>query len=586
MNRRSDKWIAYLLVAVFAVLSLSCLGELVRKNDQVAILSGAIDLSRGHVQSWANYYQYDKCYVLYWVLAGVFKLTRSLSPVVVGNAFVCLFFWGALFFFVRRQPRVSRVALLACCCAPAILFNAVYVNSSVFASAFLLIAVVLLSGHGRSVGVAAGLSLFAATGSRIDIVLLLPFLIWHFMPASFFGARMFRWKKVWLIGLSALAALGLGLAQRETATIMVDPLFNLKVLAGYTAFGFGAMSLLYVAAMVVLLSAAVRVRGHRLFYLGGAIALLVPVLFYLGQLHTPRYFFRACEATLLFFCSRRGRVLFGAFGWRKPVRVITCAGCVLPLVLGLNLDDIRRPQLTLRNATCFPSGDGYYPMGAYLHFMTRLKRANREPIDHNQLVWAAVKSADLDFKAGPVPVLWSPMFGYFMLRASLENGVADCRGFSHWGEQSFYAETRTWMRADPKFGQEGMAALLDVPSTSVSEEAGGVEVRRFGAGESEWGNRVDFLNRIFSGNEYRIYGADQFSNLPAINGVFFSKSRKSLLSVLPNHAEIKDFCGFYYARVAVNEIKPGVEASSVMVATAVRPDWMSIQSFGGRNGTP
>lgn len=587
MNRRHDQWVAYLLVAVFAALSLSALGEWVRKNDQVAILSGAIDLSRGHLQAWSHYYQYDKCYVLYWLLAGLFKLMPAVSPIVLGNAGGCVLFWGALVWFVRSQAKPSVVALLAFCAAPAVLFNAVYVNSSVCASAFLLLAVALLNRRSRVALAGAGLALFAATGSRIDIVLLLPFLVWNYMPASFFGVRMFRWKKMWVMVGSVLAALGWGWMQRATPTVMIDPILNVKVLAGYTVFGFGAMVLLYFCAVVMCAGAAWRCPrwGRRLFYLGGAVALLLPVLFYAGQLHTPRYFFRVCEATLLFFCSRRGRVLFTALGWRKPMLALTSVGCITPLVLGLNVSELNHPKLTLRNATCVPSGDGYYPMGAYLDFMGRLRRAEHEPIDHNQLVWQAVQSAELDFSAEPIPVLWSPMFGYFMLRASLENGVAECRGLADWGARPFYAETRTWMRADPKFGQAELSDLLRLPSESASDDFEGIEVRRFGKGDTGWAVRTQFLNHLFQGNEYRLYAAESLVGQPwpSRRRVLFSKSRASLQWALDAGRVVRHaFGAYFYTEACPKDFDVVWNRSSVMAAVAVYPDWMSFQAYDAK----
>ncbi|MFC1468035.1 hypothetical protein ACFLQY_05060 [Verrucomicrobiota bacterium] len=414
--------------------------------------------------------------------------------------------------------------------------------------------------------------------------MLLPFLIWNFMPASFFGARMFRWKRLWVLLFFPLAALVLGLAQRETATVMTDPIFNLRVFAGYTVFGLGAMSLLYLCAVILTLVVVLRQSqwGKRLFYFGGAFAILLPLLFYVGQLHTPRYFFRVCEVALIFFCTRRGRVLLDSFSWRKPVMVLCCAGCLIPMVLGVDLDQISRPKLTFSNATCFPSGDGYYPMGSYLDFLFQMKNAEEEPIDHNQMIWRAVQTAELKFEDGPVPVLWSPMFGYFMLRASLEDGVAECKPLSHWAGKSFYAETRTWMRLDPKFGQVGRSELLRTLSEPVSRDLGGIEVRRFGRGDDGWAERTRFLNRLFAGNEYRVYNVDDFS-VDQLAGprrvVLFSKKIKSLQGVLSIDHEVGKLGAFYYALLDSREISVVDDGDHVMVAVAVFPDWMSVQAF-------
>ena len=289
---------------------------------------------------------------------------------------------------------------------------------------------------------------------------------------------------------------------------MFDDFFNLQVLIGYIVFGFGALFILYILAAALLISMSVKCRGftRKLFYIGGAVSILLPFVFYTWQLHSFRYFIRATEVALIFLCSRRARVLFGSLRWEKPILAITALGCIFPICLGFNIDEsVKKPKLTIFNPTYFPSSDGLYPMGSYLYFMMRLKNSVEYPIDHNQLVWNAINSANLDFENGPICILNSPMIAYFELKARLENG--EIKGFSEWSEcrGKFVTESRTWMRFDPKFDLGNYDGLLKIPSRSISDNFAGVEIREFGVGDFVWAKQTRFLSEIFKGNEYRIY---------------------------------------------------------------------------------
>ncbi len=522
---KKKRFWAFALFILVAAVSLFCLSDLVRKNDQVAILSGAIDLSRDRLQEWGNYYQYDKCYVVYWLLGGVFKMIPQVDPIALGNGFGCVLFFGAFGFWLKNQKQISTVALLGFLTAPALLFNTIYVNSSAFASAFLFIGLALFQKRSVLTNILAAVSLFGATGSRVDIVLIVPFLIWSIMPASFFGAKIFRWWRWIVLAIGPFFGLVLGFILRETKTPLLDPFFNSKMVLGYAVFGFGALALLYLVSALKVFTVSFKRKKiiQKLFYALGAVAILLPAVFYVGQLHTPRYFLRAAEIALLFCFSRRGQLLLNRLIFRRTIFSVTAIGCIIPIFVGINLGELNRPRLTVENVTYFPSGDGYYPMGSYAYFLGRLKTANENPIDHNQLVWKAVSNADLDFSK-PVPVLWTPMFGYFMLRASLENGVAECLPFSDLEGVEFYSETRTWMRIDPKFAQNEISALLDLPSKPVSESFFGVEVREFGVGDMKWSEQNRELAEFFGGSEYRIipshlFGDEKLHNLQKIGDI-------------------------------------------------------------------
>ena len=567
----------FLLLAV-AVFSLWCTGDLMRKNDQATILAGAYDLAQGRMQNPAAYYQYDKTYVLYWTCAAVLKfLPAGTSPVAAANISLALMFWSALTIFVMRfRKELSPLALLCFLSAPAVLLNTFYVNSSVLSSAFLLLSAVFLLQPGSRGGWPAAVFFALAVGSRADVILLLPLLLWLITPFSMVGSFLRGWRKNlktglagskhWKLLCAGIFALAAGRILCPGGGEAVDPFFNLKMVAGYTVFGFGAAGLLFALYSFHLSVRAAKGRGtfEKLYGLAGLFAFLLPVLFFIPQLHAPRYFWRGCEAVLLLAASARSPV------WNfRSAKVIITAAALVPLVLGVRLPALNQPQITASHATLFPSGDGFYPMGGTLPFMLRLRHADEYPVDHNQMVWNAVRQADFRFDGGhSIKVLRTPMFGYFMLAASLRGGFAAGIDDTELSKGCFYADSRSLMRDDPKTPLRSLDEILALPAHFVSPVADGVGVLEFGAGDNRWGRQTRLLNRLFAGNEYRVFSCAPVEHPPRMTVVFseqpFDGSRQD------------DQFGLYYSREWTSCQAPGF-----FYAASVLPAWMSLQAFSG-----
>jgi hypothetical protein len=72
---------------------------------------------------------------------------------------------------------------------------------------------------------------------------------------------------------------------------------------------------------------------------------------------------------------------------------------VVPWGIGVRMSDWTQGRVVVAHSTCYPSTDGFWPMGAYGSFFLRLARSCERPIDHNQEVWEAWTSLD----AGQLP---------------------------------------------------------------------------------------------------------------------------------------------------------------------------------------
>ncbi|QHI70204.1 hypothetical protein [Tichowtungia aerotolerans] len=576
MNRR----INFTLLIVFAAASLWCADGLMRKNDQAAILAGAVDLARGQIQPWSAYYQFDKTYVLYGVAGAILKAVPGADPVTAANIGLALIFWTSLAVFIARsRERLSPAVLLCVLASPAVLFNTSYVNSSVLSSAFLLLCGAFVFRTDRLSSWLAALFYFLAVGSRSDVILLLPLLLWLGTPIPESGN--FRewfsnlWKtdartslpfsNLWKLTVAGIGALILGPIFAGGAGMALDPFFNWKMVAGYTVFGFGAAGMLWGVQLVGLGRLVVKNRAvwPVLYGSAGLLALLIPVLFFLPQLHAPRYFWRGCEAVLLLSVTGRLPQLN-----RRWVAIFALAA-VLPLLVGVRLPQLNQPQLTVTSPTCFPSGDGFYPMGAYGSFLWRLHHADVESIDHNQRVWTAARQTVFQpLENGTVPVLYTPMSGYLLLSASLRGQIAVRASFEELPAIGFYVDSRSLMRDDPKNPVGALNRILDMPVEFVSPESDGIGILRVGTGRREWGAQTKLLSRCFNGNEYLVYPADQVRPGDR-NFIFFSK---------------KDFTGARYDSLSGlywSGKYPAAVRTDIFFAQAVLPSWMSLQAFKG-----
>lgn len=589
-----------LIVLMAMGFALFCTNDIVRKNDQAAMLAGAYELAQGNSPAWGEYYQYDKTFMLYWFCAGVFRLLPHADWAVFNANFIsAAFYWVSLVGFVCARRRSLRLLPLICfLSAPAVLLNTLYSNSSLLSSAFLWLAVSFLLPPSRKSGrswsaLGGGVCIFLATGARLDILLSVPFLLWMLSDEPRGSLRLAVRDLLgsaprWALIMGALAATALAVSLGgEGATS--DLFFQWKMAAGYLVFGFGAAGVLFLVYAGVIFMRSSRVNGalERVYFLTGGLLFCLPLLFYLPQIHTPRYFWRACELMLIFGISRRGRALCAdawhrLAGSRSPagLRAVLLVAALLPFCLGLQAPSLRRPRPTAVQPVLYPTGDGVYPMGAYFWFMLRMRNAQSNPLDHNQLIWNAIRDCAPLWEAEEVPVLWSPQFGSFKLAASLAGGSVECQRFDQLKSNlPFYADSRNLMRRDPKTPQLDREEILGYSSRFVSSQYSGVGILQIGCGSPAWGRKTALLNRIFQGDEYRVFSNPK---LP------FSKSLAGHKLILfgrepfPGSSSAPD-SDYYFCQLQLPEGRERLDELIVRynmpLAGSVFPTWMSLQEF-------
>ncbi|MFA5688390.1 MAG: hypothetical protein WC959_04490 [Kiritimatiellales bacterium] len=576
----SHRW-RFLLLICAAGFSLWCTNDLIRENDPAAVLAGSLDIVTGKVQSWQNYYQYDKYYLSYWFGAGIVQLHRHCLPgipfLTVANMTAGILFWLAVSGFVLSfRKKFPAVVLLLFLTSPAILLNTLYFNNHLLSSAFLLAgAAFFLSGSRRRQRL-SWILCFIAVGIRADALLLLPLLAWLKIPvkkaADVFSALKSprrNFKELLCVvpsaGLvfSGAAAVILGQFLCDTPDRFIDLFFNWKVVAGFSLFGFGAAGLLYLLCLLSFLSEFRRTASPcgRVWIAAGFLSVLLPVCFFLPQLHSPRYFWRGCEVLLLLAAARP----LPEFLHRRWVKSSLIGAAVLPLAIGVQVLPGTIPVPAVSKTELFPSADGACPMGGYVPFMLRLRNAAEHPVDHHQLIWKTLHDAELQFlEDGKLPVLWTPMFSYFMLEAALRGGQAEQIFPEQWpAEKLVYTDSRSFMRKP--FSSSSAEMIFSRPAQFISPEIQGVGILAIGSGDHTWGEQTRFLNDFFNGAEYRLPEVPS----PQFRGrqrVWFSN--KSFPDAQSSSAGSLFF--------STDEVP---FAENLQYAEAVFPDWLSPETF-------
>jgi len=495
------------LIAIAFLAGL--VGPIFRDNDQASILMGAWEIAHGEAAPWrAPFYHYDKQFLTYGFLALSLVLIPG-NAVAVANLAVFAAFWASLAgLLARKPPRTTGqlAGFVACIWAPVIWQHAAFFSGNLLAAALIFTAFAIWSPANRGRKIFAVILLGLAVGARADALLALPFCAWLGLSRRSVR-RLLTSAWAWAIGLSGAAVLILGrLTFTGQAMDWAPFFFDSRVFAAYWIFGFGAAGLVLFWLAAQLLRLAIRRSSrYRLFYLAGFIALLLPVLYYSLQFFSTLYFVAELAILILFVLSRRGRVLLTGGIRMRWMPAFIAAVTLIPLVVGLNLNLLKRPQLTWGPGTIFPTADGHLTMGGYWHALLRQIRAGGIR-DHNQALWLAAQSVDYQTAPdGRVPILDTPMSAYLKLAATLQGKPFRLvPSSSPW----FYMDSRHLVRRVPAFGGSKEADWRDRFQNRNIEWASPIindyGIVRLSAGRpnAEF-QRMARLSRIFEGNEFR-----------------------------------------------------------------------------------
>ena len=601
--------VACLIVALsFGSLML---GPFMHESDQAWLLDGSVTIANGHWETARSSFNFDKQFITYFLPAGLFSFfPRPLNAnalVLAGNLFNFTFFWGALFWLLARSGRRLPLALVL----PVMLAPALLVHSPFYASAFTSVACVFLLAIFLDRAdwrwwqhAVVFLISFGAVGARADALFLLPLLAMLHSPRRTF-VSVLQSPNTWLMALGGLAALLVGyLLTALVSGNYASWHFLFKLLIAYLVFGFGSAGLLQLVALHALwrMHSAVRCR-FWLFFL--ALGLALPMGYYSRQLLSPRHCVAGIAALLLFICARRGRVIFQLYFRQKisgaMIKTALVLTAVLPVFMGINLDDFARPRLTFLQPTLFPTVAGVCPMGAYLGHAIHVRTSNGL-LDHNQAVWTAARQTIFrpNPMTGQVEIIRTPMNSYLFFSAHLQNFTAHERPLIL-GKlpAEFYLDSRSLLRFQFIWPDQLVpldnffADILLTPATQANWQ--GITILRGQPGQPvtpESANAILWvMNRAFAGDEFRLEVTTNIISIPADwAGKKLAFASRENFTVTPG--EKISATNFTQAKLGewhvceVNPLHPGEKfelhgaaPAEVITAVSALPEWMSLRKY-------
>ena len=458
-----------LLLLVFPFVSATF-----RDNDQATILSAARQLA-GHQAGFfhATFYNFDKQWGSYFAVATLFRLFPKTDPVLAANVMltvVASLAWLSLAIRTGRTRRAPLPLLLPVLLSPALILYIPFLGSGWLSLAFLLLAFFFFGSVSSRIGIATGIFLLAAaTACRVDVVLALPALILSTMSRTHI-AGLLRRPMTWSFALATVAPIAAGKLMVGVRTVDLNPLsFDSRSYFGFLIFGLTpAVLVLFGFFLVAFLHLAFRKRRFRFFYLGLAVAPLIPLAFYSPQLYGLRYLFLPLACVLFVASSRPAVVLYRAVFLKPGARfrwapAALCGLTIIPWLLGIRVPSLTSPRLTITNPMRFPTGDGIFPMAGYLAFQWQVLFRDRMKIDHNQKIWLAARSVSYErCLDGTVPFLITPMSDFIEFAIRLQNKTprpldymaeSSC-GIAFVDVRSIFRGYRPTQRDGPMFSQQ------------------------------------------------------------------------------------------------------------------------------------
>jgi hypothetical protein len=520
------------LLVVICLIMAALVAPAMRDNDQAGLISGALQLARGEVPfTHAGFYNYDKQYGTYLLLAGLYWLAPAADPVLMGNLFQVLLLVAALAAVALRWERTSYpplVLTLPVLLSPVVVLFGPFLGTGSVSLAFLLFAFAV-SRPGISLGRGLVVCILTAIASacRGDIALAIP----AFYLAGTAAApilTLLRRPYPWLLAFAAVAPVLVGKAlDANTSADFLGVSFVPQVWVAFTFFGLGAagtlLTLIYATAFLVL----AITRRHRIgFYAALGAATLLPMVFYSVQLSTPRYFLLSAAILLFLASSRRVNLLYST-GWSTRWRPLVAGGAGLiaafaagPWIVGLHAPTLSEIRPTLTSPTLIPTSDGRIPIGAYLGFAVELA-SNRFLVDHNQKIWLAARSTQ--YRAcddGTVPLLGTGMVNYLELAVRVAGRSPRIVAGPDQSPCRFaYADARSLLRT---YGGAGPGDARDffkrpITTASATPELGQPVLRVDAAGAiTPTASVLEALRGVFGGREFEVY----FSSLGPAGGEF------------------------------------------------------------------
>jgi hypothetical protein len=501
-RRRLPRIRVGLLLIQFCLVALlaTALSSTFRNNDQAAYIGGAIQLAHGDVRGWAApFYNYDKQYATYLMVAGLVHLFPNENPVWLGNLLTfALFALSALSICIysRGNAIVPLAAFVPVILSPALALYVPFLGTSCLSYSILVCAfmvALLLPGHRGEW--AAALLVALAVASRADAILAMPAFVLSIHSRQRIG-NLIRDPVVLTLGLASVLPIVLGKLIYTGVSVAFAGFLGVKTqltaLGALVVFSFGlGESLILLALVICYALVALEKKRWRTYYALTTLSILIPIGFYGPQLFTPTFFLLQLAVTLFFLLNRRtARMWRHLREHRHSSSMAILTLCVflsaIPWIVGVDLPQLSRPGLTLLKPTMFPTSHGAVPMGAYGMFIWRLKQ-NRFVVDHNQTIWNSAETVDYRTCNGrDVFLAASPMVNYLELAVRFQSKTPVV--IRDWKESPcglVYVDSRSVTRTQVVSYYPGLRDLLSMGASVASQDNNGQPILLVETGKSQ-----------------------------------------------------------------------------------------------------
>jgi hypothetical protein len=248
-------------------------------------------------------------------------------------------------------------------------------GTGLFSLSFFLLGVSLLCFGHRIQQISACLLIAIAAACRADVVLAVPTLILTQLSRRSFRRLITSPLALIVVICSCLPpALGMFWTANPSGVFQSPVFAGMQVVAGFVIFGLGAIVLLLLGwSSCFFLIIAHRKRIWSLYYTLRAFSPLIPFLFYVYELHTPRHFFLTLACYIFTIADRRSRSIFWWLNPRTdPRKLISIAilfVVIAPWLIGLKVPSLTGVRPTIGSPDVFPTSHGHFPLGGYGFYM-------------------------------------------------------------------------------------------------------------------------------------------------------------------------------------------------------------------------